>query len=269
MKLNDIVKILLSKETIVPLLIIFFSILIYLCISKIINKLLMIKLVGVRINQRRQKTTIGLINNVLKYFIMIVALLMILDVYGIDTKSLIASLGVLSLVIGLALQDLLKDFIAGFSIIFEDQYAVGDTVTIGDFKGTVNYLGIKTTRLKAFNGETLIIPNRNVDKVINHSLENSTSFMDMPVAYDTDIDKAKEVLNNVCEELSKELKLEEAKVCGVQDLSDSSIAIRISFTCRYSDKVKNEQIFRETVKKSFDENNIEIPFNQVVIHNGK
>ena len=266
---DDIFDVLLSKEAVVPLLIILFSILTYLLISKIINKLLMIKLKGVRINQRRQKTTVSLINNILKYFIMIVALLMILDVYGIDTKSLIASLGVVSLVAGLALQDFLKDIIAGFSIIFEDQYAVGDVVTIGEFKGTVTYLGIKTTRIKAFNGETLIISNRNIDKVINHSLESSTSFMDMPVAYDTDIDKAKEVLNGVCASLLKELKLSDAKVCGVQDLADSSIAIRISFTCSFSDKVRNEQIFRETVKKAFDENNIEIPFNQVVIHNGK
>lgn len=266
---NDIINLLLSKEAIVPLLIIVFSILIYLFVSKIISKLLMIKLKGVRINQRRQRTTVGLINNILKYFIMIVALLMILDVYGIDTKSLLASLGVVSLVAGLALQDFLKDIIAGFSIIFEDQYAVGDVITIGTFKGTVTYLGVKTTRIKAFNGEVLIIPNRHVDKVINHSLESSTSFMDMPVAYNTDIDKAKEVLTNVCNELSKELKLESAKVCGVQDLADSSIAIRISFTCKYSNKIENEQIFRERVKKSFDENCIEIPFNQVVIHNGK
>ena len=266
---EELIDVLLSRKVVVPLLIILFSILIYLFISKITNKLLSIRLNGVRINQRRQKTTIGLINNIIKYFIMIVALMMILDVYGIDTKSLIASLGVLSLVVGLALQDLLKDFIAGFSIIFEDQYAVGDIVTIGGFKGTVTYLGIKTTRLRAMNGETLIIPNRNVDKVINHTLEHSTSFMDMPIAYDTDIDKAKEVLANVCNELVKELKLDEAKVCGVQELGNSSVAIRISFTAKFADKITNEQIFRERVKKAFDENKIEIPFNQVVIHNGK
>ena len=267
--IEELIDVILSEKVVIPLLIILFSILIYLFISKLINKLLMIKLNGVRINQRRQRTTVGLINNIIKYFIMIVALMMILDVYGIDTKSLIASLGVLSLVVGLALQDLLKDFIAGFSIIFEDQYAVGDIVTIGDFKGTVTYLGIKTTRLRAMNGETLIIPNRNVDRVINHTLEHSTSFMDMPIAYSTDIDKAKEVLSNVCDELVNELKLDEAKVCGVQELGNSSMAIRISFTAKFANKITNEQIFRERVKKAFDENHIEIPFNQVVIHNGK
>lgn len=268
--MEDIVELLLSRKVIVPLIIIFVSTIVYLVLSRIIRKLLSIKLKGVRFNDRRQKTTISLMDNILKYFIAIVALVMILDVYGIDTKSLIASLGVVSLVAGLALQDFLKDIIAGITILFEDQYAVGDVVTIGEFKGTVTYLGIKTTRIKSFTGETLIIANRNIDRVINHSLEKSITFMDISVSYGTDIDKAKLVLKNVCNELNEELKLQEnAKVCGVQDLGKSSVDIRISFGCLYVEKIKIEQIFRERVKKAFDDNNIEIPFTQVVIHSGK
>ena len=268
--MDKFLEVLLSRKVVVPILIVLISIFLYLIFSSILHKLVNVKLKGVRIDDRRHKTTLSLLDNVVKYFIAIIALLMILDVYGIDTKSLIASLGVISLVAGLALQDFLKDIIAGITIIFEDQYAVGDVVTIGDFKGTVTYLGIKSTRLKSFTGETLIISNRNIDKVVNHSLEQSTSFLDMPIAYDTDIDKAKEVLKNVCDELSKELKLSTpATVCGVQDLGDSSIGIRISFSCSFSNKVSYERIFREKVKKAFDENKIEIPFQQVVIHNGK
>lgn len=268
--MNTIIDFILSRKVIVPLLIILTSIVTYLFLSKLIKKLLSIKLKGVRINDRRQKTTMSLIDNVLKYFIAIVALLMILDVYGIDTKSLVASLGVVSLVAGLALQDFLKDIIAGISFIFEDQYAVGDVVTVGTFKGTVTYLGIKSTRITAYTGEVLIIPNRNIDKVINHSLEDSVSLLDIPIAYDSDIDKAKEILGKVCSELTKELDLTSAaKVCGVQELGDSGVAIRISFSTRYNNKFSYEQVFKEKVKKAFDENDIEIPFMQVVIHNGK
>lgn len=268
--MNTIIDFILSRKVIVPLLIILTSIVTYLFLSKLIKKLLSIKLKGVRINDRRQKTTMSLIDNVLKYFIAIVALLMVLDVYGIDTKSLVASLGVVSLVAGLALQDFLKDIIAGISFIFEDQYAVGDVVTVGTFKGTVTYLGVKSTRITAYTGEVLIIPNRNIDKVINHSLEDSVSLLDIPIAYDSDIDKAKQVLGEVCSELTKELDLTSAaKVCGVQELGDSGIAIRISFSTRYNNKFSYEQVFKERIKKAFDENNIEIPFMQVVIHNGK
>lgn len=268
--MDSIIEVILSRKVIVPLLIILISIVTYLFFSKLIKKLLSIKLRGVRINDRRQKTTMSLIDNVLRYFIAIVALLMILDVYGIDTKSLVASLGVVSLVAGLALQDFLKDIIAGISFIFEDQYAVGDVVTIGTFKGTVTYLGVKSTRITAYTGEVLIIPNRNIDKVINHSLEDSVSLLDIPIAYDSDIDIAKETLSKVCSELTKELDLTQAaKVCGVQELGDSGIALRISFSTNYNNKVGYEQIFKERIKKAFDDNNIEIPFMQVVVHNGK
>lgn len=268
--MDDILEIILDRKVVVPILIIISASLIYLFFSKIIKRLLNLKLSGVRFNDRRQKTTLGLINNIVKYFIAIVALLMILDVYGIDTKSLLASLGVISLVAGLALQDFLKDIISGFSIIFEDQYAVGDIVTIGDFKGKVTYLGVKSTRLKAFTGETLIISNRNIDRIINHSLENSTSYLDMPISYDTDIDMAKEVLLGVCDELNHELELtSEASICGVQELKDSSISIRIQFSCIYANKIKYERLFYEKAKKAFDANGIVIPFTQVVIHNGK
>lgn len=268
--MDSIIEFILSRKVVVPLLIILISVVTYLFLSKLIKKLLSIKLRGVRINDRRQKTTMSLIDNILKYFIAIVALLMILDVYGIDTKSLVASLGVVSLVAGLALQDFLKDIIAGISFIFEDQYAVGDVVTIGTFKGTVTYLGIKSTRITAYTGEVLIIPNRNIDKVINHSLEDSVSLLDIPVAYDSDIDKSKEILTKVCVELTKELHLaSEAKVCGVQELGDSGVAIRVSFVTKYNNKVSYEQIFRERIKKAFDDNHIEIPFMQVVVHNGK
>ncbi len=268
--MEDLVEILVSRRVVVSLIIVFVSIVVYMILSRLIRKLLSIKLKGVRFNDRRHKTTISLMDNIVKYFIAIVAFVMILDLWGIDTKSLLASLGVVSLVAGLALQDFLKDIIAGMTILFEDQYAVGDVVTIGEFKGTVTYLGIKTTRLKSFTGETLIIANRNIDRVINHSLETSVTFMDVSVSYGTNLDKAKEVLNKVCSDLNKELKLREpAKVCGVQDLGTSSVDIRISFGCVFAEKIKTEQIFRERIKKELDKNDIEIPFTQVVIHNGK
>ena len=96
---------------------------------------------------------------------------MILDIFGIDTKTLIASLGVVGLVAGLAVQDTLKDFVAGMSIILENQYRVGDTITIKGFRGEVISLGIKSTRLRSLTGEIMIVPNHLIEEVINHSLK--------------------------------------------------------------------------------------------------
>lgn len=270
--IENILNVILDKKIVAPTIIIVCAVVLYLILKKILKRLLNLKLKNVRVNTRKQKTSISLIENILKYFIALVALVMILDVYGIDTKSLIASLGVISLVAGLALQDFLKDIIAGISILFEDQYAVGDVVTIGGFKGTVSYLGIKSTRITAYTGEVLIISNRNIDKVINHTLENSTCLLDFSVSYTADLDKVREILNIACDKInnSEELNIKSpAKICGVESLSDSSVDFRIVFGCKYSNKYDYERYIREMVKKLFDENNIEIPFNQVVVHNGE
>ncbi len=268
--MRKILGILLSEIIIVPIIIIAVGCITYYLARKIIRKLLGVKIHGIRVDARRQRTMIGLIDNIVKYFIACIVLLMILDVYGLDTKSLLASLGVVSLVAGLALQDLLKDIIAGIGIIFEDQYAVGDVVTLGDFKGTVTYLGIKSTRITAYTGEVLIIANRNIDKVINHTLENNISIIDIDVSYTSDLEKVKKVMEDVCTKLNKELKLAtEATVCGVEKLGSSGISMRLIFGSRYDDKFDYERIFRLNLKQAFDENNIEIPFTQVVIHTDK
>lgn len=268
--MDKVLEVLVSRTVVVPILIIVVAILTYLGLSKILKKMLSFKTKGLRIDSRKQKTTIGLIDNILKYFIAIVALLMLLDTFGIDTKSLIASLGVLTAVAGLAFQDFLKDIIAGTSIIFEDQYAIGDVVTIGGFKGTVTYLGIKTTRLAAYTGEVLIIPNRNVDKVINHTLANSISIIDVGIDYSADIAKAKEVMTSVCEEINNSLKLtEKATCCGVEKLDDSSVVMRMVFGSNYNNKFEYERIVKEKIKLAFDENNIKIPFPQLEVHSGK
>ncbi len=267
--MDKVLDVILKEKVIVPFLIILVAVLFYLLVRRLIRRIFSFKIHGVRVDTRRQKTMVGLIDNISKYFIALIALLMILDVFGIDTKSLIASLGVVSLVAGLALQDMLKDIIAGVGIIFEDQYAVGDVVTIGDFKGTVTYLGIKSTRLVAYTGETLIISNRNVDRVINHTLENNISLLDVEISYGSDLKKAKEVLNEVCDKLNENLKItQKAMVCGVEQLGESGITLRLLFGSNYSDKYDYERIFREEIKGAFDKNNIEIPFPQVVVHNG-
>ena len=112
---------------------------------------------------------------------------MILNLYGINTTSIIASLGVASLVIGLAFQDIIKDFLAGIFIIFDNEYAVGDTVEINGFKGEVISLGLKTTKIKAYTGEVKALSNSSFTEVINYSLNHSNILMYIPISYETKI----------------------------------------------------------------------------------
>lgn len=257
----------LTKEIIAPLIIVLISFILWMIAKGVINKVFKFK--TKRVDEKKKNTIKGLICNTTKVFIIIIAILTIMEVYGIDTKSLVTSLGVVGLVVGLALQDLLKDFISGMSIIFENQFCVGDTVTINGFKGEVVFLSMKSTRLKSFNGEVKILSNRMISEVINHTIENSLAIVDIGISYNEDLEKVEKVLNDACKELSKKMKNIKSDITciGIQSLSDSSIIYRITAETLPMGQYEVERIIRKEIKKVLDKNNIEIPFPQVVVHN--
>lgn len=223
---------LLQREVVAPIVIALSGILIYMFGSKIIRHIFQLR-IG-KMDDRKRKTLSTLIGNIFKYLILLICVLMILGEFGVNTRTIITSLGAIGVVIGLALQDLLKDLIAGITIVFEDQYRVGDTVTIDGFKGEVIYLGMKTTKVKAYTGEIKMISNRLITSVINHSLEASLAMVDIVVDYGEDIDKVETVLHELCDNLNKELKLiqEDVSVWGVEDLGDSGIKFRLAATTK-------------------------------------
>lgn len=258
----------LTKEILAPIIIVIVSYLIYRILKAIIKKSFKIKVHG--IDDKRQKTIMLLFINIIKIFIFIIAILMILEIYGIDAKSILASLGVFAAVAALALQDILKDFIAGVSIVLEGQFRIGDTISIDNFKGEVIYLSLKTTKIKAYTGEIKIYANHNVQNVINYSLTDSLAIVDVSVAYDADLNKIEKILTKFCSDMSKELPNLKGnlELLGVQQLADSAVIYRI--TC-LTESMKQYEIQRKIlreIKVLFDKNNIEIPFPQMVVHNG-
>lgn len=223
---------LLKREIIAPIIIIISGVIIYILGSKMIGRIFHLR-IG-KMDDRKRKTLSTLITNIFKYLMILICALMILGEFGVNTKTVIASLGAIGVVLGLALQDLLKDLIAGITIVCEDQYRVGDTVTIDNFKGEVIYLGMKTTKVKAYTGEIKMISNRLITTVINHSLEASLAMVDIVVNYGEDIPKVEQVLQELCDNLNQELKLikEDVSVWGIEDLGDSGIKFRLAATTK-------------------------------------
>lgn len=253
------------KEIIEPLCIILIAVLIYILVSNVIKKLFKIRLK--RIDSKKQQTMMTLIINIFRYVIMIIALLMILEVYGVDTKALVASLGVAGLVIGLAFQDLIKDLIAGISIVIEGYYDVGDTITVNGFRGKVLSLGMKTTKLKATNGDIKIITNGTVRDIINHSIDNSVAIVDVNISNDNNLKKTEEVLNKICQKLSSDLADLKGPVTliGVNKFTDKNVIFRIKAETK---PLKNFEIQREIqtiIKAELDKNNIKDSYPQLVI----
>ena len=261
----DIIKIIL------PIIFIIIGIIIFSVIKKIIldsgkNS----KKFKVLQNQR-VKTLKTLIINIVKYIIFLIVLLAILSNFGVDVRSILAGLGIGTALIGLAFQDMAKDIIAGFSIITEGEYEIGDTIEIEGFMGEVVFIGLRTTRIRNYKGATKIIANRYMDNLINYSNSNSLAVVDVGVSYDCVSAKVEEVIEKLFKRLSGKIEFatKEPELWGVNELADSSVVYRIAVETEPMKHFAVERFLKKEIKKEFDKENIKIPYKQIEVHNGK
>ena len=270
--IQDVYKTILTKEIIGPVTVLLVTLILFSIIDKIARKIstppthqIHTKLY----NERKAKVTSVVFSNVIKFFIIVIDIIVVLKLFGINSSTFFASLGIFSAVIGLAFQDVLKDIIAGIFIVLENQYAVGDTISIGDFKGEVIALGLKTTRIKSYEGDIKIISNRDANNIINYSLEKSLAIVNVYVSYEEDLLKVESVLEELCKRLTNELPnlRSPVELLGVNELGASGIEYRLSVLTKSMEHFDIQRKIMREIKLEFDKHNIEIPYNQLVIHN--
>ncbi|MYL61342.1 mechanosensitive ion channel, partial [Virgibacillus halodenitrificans] len=156
----------------------------------------------IRLTERRENTLKKLIKNVVAYVVYFIAIMMILDnVLGFQVGALLAGAGVAGLAIGFGAQNLVRDIISGFFIIFEDQFSVGDYVGVAGIEGTVEEIGLRTTKVLSWTGEMNILPNGNVTQVINYSVHNGLSIVDINIPYESNVAEAEPLIEEIVETL--------------------------------------------------------------------
>ena len=251
-----------SDKFILPIVYIVIGIILHTVIKFIMNKISKNKYVD-----KKKKTIISLIKNILKYLVYIFVILSILSVYGVNTSGIIASLGIAGLVIGLAIQDILADFVAGVFILFDNQYTIGDIVEINGFKGEVISFGLMSTKIKNVNGDILILSNSSFKEVINYSIGNTNLLINLDVSYDTDIDKLEDVLKSLEEDVKKlDNVVGNYSLLGVNEFASSSIKYLVSIECKANCQYQIKRDYFKLVKKAFDKNKIEIPYNKLDVN---
>lgn len=256
------IKFITSEKFILPIVYIVIGIIIYNIIKAILKKISKVKYVD-----KKKNTIIALLKNIVKYLIMILTVLAILSVYGVDTKGIVTSIGVAGVVIGLALQDMVADFLAGVLILFDNHYSIGDVVTLDGFTGTVINFGLMTTKIKAATGELMILHNSSFKKVVNYNMNNTTHYINIDVAYDTNIDKLEKTLKNMEEEVSKiDGYVGNYKLLGIQEFASSSIKYMVMLECENSKRMQVKRDFNMILKRYLDKANIEIPYTKVDVN---
>lgn len=219
---------------------------------------------------RRAETVMKILSSITTAIIYFIAVLECARVlFGVNPATVIAATGVVGVGISFGAQGLVKDMISGFFILFENQYAVGELVTISGFTGNIVQLGLRSTQVRNAKGDLFTIPNGSISEVINHSRGERQVIIDVDIDYDADIDFAIEVLKKAldCENNAELAFITQTDVLGVSKLSESSVQLRVTANCASGDQFAAERALLKVIKLSLDENKISIPYNHIVVVN--
>ena len=208
---------------------------------------------------RKLDTLSTLMVSVFRYGVYIFAVIITLtDVFNFS--SVLAAAGVGGIAIGLGAQSLIRDVISGFFIVMEDQYVVGDLITIENMNGFVEKLELRVTKIRNFNGDLHIIPNGEVKRVTNHSRGYKAVLVDIPVSYHSDIGKVFSIAEKICRQVNEDYRkviTEDARVLGITELGKDSLNLRIFAKTLVNEQWEVERKIRRMVNEEFNRENID------------
>ncbi len=217
---------------------------------------------------KKAVTIARLMVSFLKWVIFLCAIFFTLDAWGANTTTMLASAGVLTLIIGLGAQSLIADILAGIFIVFEGEFQVGDIVIIDSWRGEVKEIGMRTTKLVDAGGNIKIVNNSEIRTIINQTQELSVAKTYVSISYGTRIEAVEAVIADNIQEMKEKIPyiVEGPFYMGVSELGESGVVLLFTAKCKEADYYQCSRDLNRQVKIMFDDNGIEIPFNQLVIH---
>ncbi len=223
---------------------------------------------------KREDTLIKIVKSTLSVIIILITGLMILQSLGIPTAPILAAAGIVGVAVGFGGQYLIADVISGLFIILENQYRVGDVVSIGTVSGTVEDISLRMTTLRDLDGTVHHISHNEVKSVSNLSKTYSRINLDIGVAYNSNLEKVIDVINKVGTELAdhpiwKDSIIKTPQFLRVNNFGDSAIDMKILGETKPGKQWEVTGELRLRIKIAFDKEGIEIPFPQRVIHQAK
>jgi len=224
-------------------------------------------------SMQRLRTLAATLEKVFGIIVAASVIVYIMLIWGIPIAPLLAVGGAIGLAIGFGAQDLVKDFIAGFFVLVEDQYAIGDVVDIAGVSGTVEEIRIRTTVLRAHDGSVHHVPNGAVRVATNMTPEVAKVVIDLGVDYEADIDAAIAAIGDEAAQFRADPEWQRAhagdpEVLGVNELADSAVVIRMSFTTAPEQRWAVKREFLRRVKYRLDDEGIELAYPHLQIIQG-
>jgi len=224
---------------------------------------------GGLLRERHAQTVLMVSRSLIRYVLFFVGLVMVLRVLGVDYGAILAGAGVAGLAIGFGAQTLVRDFLSGFFLLFEDVMGVGDVITSGKVAGVVEYIGLRATHIRAFDGTLNVVPNGEFTIIGNWNRDWMRAIVTVDLAYEQDAERGMAVARQVADQWfseNQDIALEPPEVQGILAFGESGVTVRVLAKVRPLKHWKTEMDLRARLKKAFDQEGVEIPFARRVVY---
>ena len=263
--IEDFFKNSLVQRLIWSAIVILISLLIYRVIARVLsakeNKSSKI------MSSKKNKTLVRMLKSIAAGTISIIAVLTLLEIYGINVTSMLAGVGIASIVIGFALQDSLKDIIRGFVIISDNYYEIGDVIKFGDNIGPVTSVSLLTTKIQDINTMNIVsIANRNIDKV---EVDPGYIYIPIPFPYEVKVEKAEAIIDEIVKKLRQHKNITTADYQGITKFDTSSLNYQIVITCDPTTRLQTRRDCLRVIITTMEEHKLSVPYTQLDLHTKK
>jgi moderate conductance mechanosensitive channel len=218
------------------------------------------KLLSRNAGKKKSQTIYKLLLNIGRYVTWFIAALIILETLNVQTAPILASAGVLGIAVGFGAQSIVMDMIAGFFILFEETFLVGEVIEVQGFRGEVIEIGLRTTKIKSWDGTLKVFTNGDIKAVSNFSRFHSVAQVEFQVSYETNLSTLSKVLEPFLTAYTHEQLIEPPTFIGVTNLTDSGITCMITCACKPNSHFGVTRDIRSKLKTHLDQSGIQIPY---------
>ena len=234
-----------------------------------VNMLLQIVIGFLPKKNGRISTLKTIMSSLIKYLVVLIGFCWVLTILGMDIKTVFAGVGIIALIIGFGAESLVADLVTGFFMLFENQFNVGDIIEIDEYRGKVEFIGIRTTGVRDIGGNLKIINNSDIKNVLNRSERGSVTVTEVGISYKTDLKMVDEVMPDILlkiKENNADMFIGQIRYLGVENLSDSAVVLKFVADVDEENIFSGRRVLNKELKCAFDEAGIEITYPKLDVY---
>ena len=224
----------------------------------------------VRLKNKKALTVVSLVRSLIKWAVIIVAVFLVMKKWGVDTNKILASIGIIALIIGLGCQTLISDVVAGIFLVADGAFEVGDIVVIDNFRGTIVEIGMKSTKLEDAGGNIKVISNSAISTLVNLTNTLSLSIVEISIPYEENLARTETLLMERLQDMKKRIPaiVEGPYYKGVEDMGESAVILKVIAKVKEEDRFQCTRDMKRDIYMFLNENKIVVPYPQLTITQG-